>query len=61
MSLLITQLLEITHRMWIYRNVMVHDKLNGFYATEAGSGYKVQLRNSLSMAQVIFARRINGC
>ena len=34
MSLLITQLLEITHGMWIYRNVMVHDELNGFYATE---------------------------
>ena len=34
MKLLITQLLEVTHGLWIYRNVMVHDELNGIYATE---------------------------
>ena len=34
MTLLITKLLEVTHGLWIYRNVMVHDELNGLYATE---------------------------
>lgn len=30
MQNLITNLLELTHGMWIYRNVVVHDKLEGF-------------------------------
>ena len=34
MTLLITQLLEIVHGMWIYRNVVVHDELSGFYAVQ---------------------------
>ena len=34
MEKLVVQLLEITHGLWIYRNVVVHDELNGFYALE---------------------------
>ena len=34
MELLITNLLEVTHGMWIYRNVVVHDELEGFYAVQ---------------------------
>jgi hypothetical protein len=30
----ITHLLEITHGLWIYRNVAVHDELSGFYAVQ---------------------------
>ena len=30
----ITHLLEITHGLWIYRNIAVHDKLSGFYSTQ---------------------------
>ena len=31
---LITKLLEVTHGQWIYRNLLVHDKLSGVLATE---------------------------
>ena len=34
MQNLITNLLELTHGMWIYRNVVVHDELEGFYAVQ---------------------------
>eukprot|EP00956_Cyclotella_meneghiniana_P010714 scaffold14988_cov36-Cyclotella_meneghiniana.AAC.1 len=34
MEILITNLLEVTHGMWIYRNVVVHDELEGFYAVK---------------------------
>ena len=30
----ITNLLEITHGMWIYRNIVVHDELEGVYAVQ---------------------------
>lgn len=30
----VVNLLEITHGLWIYRNIVVHDELSGFYATE---------------------------
>ena len=30
---LITQLLEITHGQWLYRNFIVHDPLSGIIAT----------------------------
>jgi hypothetical protein len=32
MSLIITQLLELTHGMWIYRNLVVHDSESGVLA-----------------------------
>ena len=31
--LLVVKLLEITHGMWIYRNIMVHDQTGGVLAT----------------------------
>eukprot|EP00956_Cyclotella_meneghiniana_P029291 scaffold70426_cov59-Cyclotella_meneghiniana.AAC.2 len=34
MESLITNLLEVTHGMWIYRNVVVHDELEGVYAVQ---------------------------
>ena len=30
---LVTKLLEVTHTQWLYRNVMVHDRVTGAHAT----------------------------
>ena len=34
MEQFVVQLIEITHGLWIYRNVVVHDELDGIYAVE---------------------------
>jgi hypothetical protein len=31
---LVTRLLEVTHGQWLYRNVQVHDRINGTLATQ---------------------------
>lgn len=39
----ITQLLQITHTQWIYRNVVVHDKMTGTLISE----YKLELQKEI--------------
>ena len=54
MTLLITQLLEVVHGMWIYRNVVVHDELNGFYAVQG----REKLQRAPGRAEL--GRRVRG-
>ena len=43
----ITHLLEITHGIWIYRNVVVHDELSGFYAIQGRERLQRELEMQL--------------
>ena len=51
MSLLITQLLEITHGIWIDRNVILHDELTGIYAVEGRDEgrWQIQLQRAIKV------------
>jgi hypothetical protein len=46
---LITTLLEITHRQWLYRNIQVHDSVAGLNAT----AHKEDIQQQIEMQQGI--------
>ena len=41
---LITKLLEVTHRQWIYRNLLVHEKTSGVLATKKKEELQIEIQ-----------------
>jgi hypothetical protein len=49
MTELITHLLEITHSLWIYRNVVVHDNAAGTHATRRKELLQTEIEQQLEL------------
>ena len=45
----IVHLLEITHGLWIYRNLVVHDELSGIYAVEGRERLLREIEKQIEM------------
>ena len=48
---LITKLLEVTHGQWIYRNLLVHDKLSGVLATEKKEDLQKEIQRQQELGE----------
>ena len=46
---LVIKLLEITHGLWIYRNMVVHDEMNGLYAVEGRERLQQAIEEQLAL------------
>jgi hypothetical protein len=49
MSVLITQLLEITHGMWIYRNLLIHDPDSGVLAIRRKEALQLEIEKQIAL------------
>eukprot|EP00804_Cyclotella_cryptica_P017311 CCRYP_020335-RA/>CCRYP_020335-RA protein AED:0.23 eAED:0.30 QI:0/0/0/1/0/0/3/0/559 len=58
---LIQRLLEITHSMWIYRNLLVHDLVAGKFACKRKDKLLEDIEEQLAQGKRDSARKINGC
>jgi hypothetical protein len=49
MTLLITQLLELTHGIWIYRNLVVHDTESGVLAIQRKEALQREIERQIEL------------
>lgn len=45
-------LIEFTHGMWVYRNVVVHNELEGFYTVQGGENLQGAIEEQWALGGV---------